>query len=64
MRHMHDAWRNEQQAQQQLQQDEEEEERNRLYEEREIIQRQLRLEEVANNVSRQDLVDYEASISN
>ena len=61
---MHDAWRNEQQAQQQLQQDEEEEECNRSYEEREIIQRQLRLEEVTNDVSRQDLVDYEASISN
>ena len=61
---MHDAWRNEQQAQQQLQQDEEEEERNRSYKEREIIQRQLRLEEVANNMSRQDLADYEASNSN
>ena len=64
MQHMHNAWRDEQQAQQQLQQDEEEEERNRSYEEREIIQRQLRLEEVANNMSRQDLADYEASNPN
>ena len=46
------AWRNEQQAQQELQQDEEEEECQRWNQDRELLWRQLRLEEIANNTSR------------
>ena len=52
--------RNEQQAQQQLQQDEENEERQRLYEHRELIHRQQRLEEVSNNTSREQIEGYQA----
>ena len=54
------ALRNEQQAQQQLQQDEENEERQRLYEHRELIHRQQRLEEVSNNTSREQIEGYQA----
>ena len=63
MQQIRNGWRNEQQAQQQLQQDEEEEEHRRWDEERELIRRQQRLEEVANNMSRQALADSEASNS-
>ena len=54
-----DAWRNEQQAQQEPQQDEEEEERQRWDQDRELLQRQLRLEETANHTSRQDIERYQ-----
>jgi hypothetical protein len=45
--HTRNRWRNEQQAQEQLQNDEAEEERRRWQEERELIRRQQRLEEVS-----------------
>ena len=53
------AWRNEQQAQQELQQDEEEEECQRWDQDRELLQRQLRLEETANHTSRQNIERYQ-----
>ena len=52
------AWRNEQQAQQEPQQDEEAEERQRWNQDRELLQRQLRLEELANNRSREHIEEY------
>ena len=64
MQQIRNRWQDEQQAQQQLQQDEAEEERRRWHEERDLIQRQQRLEEVANNTSRQALADYDASNPN
>jgi len=55
---MRNAWRNEQQAQQQLQQDEEAEEWQRWDEQRDLLQRQLRMENITNNTSRQDIEGY------
>ena len=60
MQQMWNGWQNEQQGQQQLQQDEEEEECQRLEEHRDLIRRQERLEEVANNSSRHDIAAYHA----
>ena len=60
MQQMCAALRNEQKAQQQLQRDEEEEEHQRWDQDRELLQRQLRLEEIANNTSRQDIGRYQA----
>ena len=54
-----EAWINERQAQQEPQQDEEEEERQRWNQHRELLQRQLRLEEHANNRSRQHIEEYQ-----
>ena len=56
------VWRNEQQAQQQLQQDEEQEEHQRWNQDRELLQKQLRLEEITNHTSRQDIEGYQAQI--
>ena len=61
---MRNTWRNEQLGQQQLQQDEEEEECQRLYEHRDLMHRQQRMEEVANNTSRQDIATYQAQSTN
>ena len=60
MQGMRIAFQNEQEAQQQLQQDEEEQELNRLAEHRELMQGQQRLEELANDRSRQAIADYQA----
>ena len=57
---MHNVWRNEQRAQQQLQQDEEREQHQRWIEDRALVQRQLRLEEITNNTSRQHFELYQA----
>ena len=64
MQQMWNVWQNEQQAQQQLQQDEEEEECQRLYEHRDLMHRQQRLEEVANNMSRWDIAGYQSQNNN
>ena len=59
MQQMRNDWRNEQQAQLQLQQDEEEQEHQRFDQHRELMHRQQRLEEAANNVSRQNIAGYQ-----
>ena len=64
MQQMRNAWRNEQLAQEQLQQDEEEEERQRWDEQRDLLQRQLRLEDTTNNTSRQNIDGYQTQIIN
>ena len=64
MQQMRNAWRNEQLAQEEVQQDEEEEERQRWDEQRDLLRRQLRLEDIANNVSRQNIEGYQAQIIN
>ena len=64
MQQMWNVWQNEQQAQQQLQQDVEEEECQRLYEHRDLMYRQQRLEEVANNMSRWDIAGYQSQNNN
>ena len=61
---MHNAWRNERLAQEQVQQDEEEEERQRWDEQRGLLQRQLRSENITNNMSGQNVQDYQAQIFN
>ena len=60
MQQMHNAWRNEQRAQQQLQQDEEKEEHQRWIEDRALVQRELGLEDITNNTSRQHFELYQA----
>ena len=52
MQQMHNAWRNERLAQEQVQQDEEEEEHQRWDEQKILLQRQLKLEDITNNISR------------
>ena len=64
MQQMRNDWRNEQQAQLQLQHDEEEEEHQRFDQHRELMHGQQRLEEAANNVSRQNIAGYQAQINN
>ena len=49
MQQMHNIWRNEQRAQQQLQQDEEQEQHQRWIEDRALVQRKIRLENITNN---------------
>ena len=57
---MHNVWRNEQRAQQQLQQDEEQEQHQRWIEDRALVQRELRLEDITNITSRQHFELYQA----
>jgi len=64
MQQMRNVWRNEHQAQQQLQQDKEEEEHQRWVEQRGLLKRQLRLENITNNMSRQNIQDYQAQVIN
>ena len=59
MQQIRNAWRNEQRAQEQVQQDEEQEECQRWDEQRDLLQRQLRLENTTNNTSRQDIEHYQ-----
>ena len=51
MQQMRNAWTNEQLAQEEVQQDEGEEERRRWDVQRDLLERQLRLENIANNTS-------------
>jgi hypothetical protein len=61
---MRNNWRNEELADQPIQQDEEEQERQRLDDHRDLIRRKQRLEEIANNTSRQDIETYQAQNTN
>ena len=61
---MQNDLQNELRAEQLLQQDEIEEEEQRLYEHRELIHRQQRLEEVTNDMSGQDIAGYQSQSNN
>ena len=63
IQHVHNMWRQQRRADELQQQDELEAENRRIREDRDLLERMLRLEEIENNLMADRLRDYEAQIA-